>query len=198
MKALFAEGLALGLSTGLYCLGACAPFLVPYLLAEETGWRRDLTVLGKFLIGRLAAYMLFAVVVGYLGARAATPPPWLTGVAFLLCGLALIGYAVARNAPRPGACGRLAAPGMPLLMGFLAGINICPPFTAGLVRLLTLGSVGRCVVYFAAFYLGTTVYVAATLLLAPLKAVPRLRAAASIACGLSGLWFAAMGLAALR
>ena len=60
MTALLAEGFGLGLSTGLYCLGACAPLFVPYLLAEGGGWRPQLRALVEFMAGRLAAYLLFA------------------------------------------------------------------------------------------------------------------------------------------
>ncbi|MBI4677616.1 MAG: sulfite exporter TauE/SafE family protein [Elusimicrobia bacterium] len=201
LTGLIAEGLGLGLSTGLYCLGACAPVLVPYLLAEEPRFRRDLMVVGQFLLGRLAAYLLLAVVVGLAGARLTAMPGWVTGPALLVCGLVLLGYAFMRGAPRLDACARASASpavrNIPLLMGFLVGINLCPPFMAGLVRLATIGSVAGCVAYFTAFFAGTTVYVLPVLLAAPLKSVERLRAAAAIACGLSGLWFAGLGLAKL-
>lgn len=201
MTALLAEGLGLGLSTGLYCVGACVPVLVPYLLAEERGWERDLVLLGKFLLGRLAAYLLFAVVVGAAGASLGAPPPWLSGASLLACGLLLLAYAFTRSLPRLDLCATVSrSPALrqaPFLLGFLVGANPCPPFVAGLARLLTVGSVAGCVAYFSAFFVGTTAYVLPVLLAVPLKAVERLKSAAAIAAGLSGLWFIGLGLARL-
>ena len=73
------EGFFLGLSTGLYCLGACAPVFVPYLLAEGSGGRFQARAVAEFMAGRLAAYLLFAVAVGALGARFQGLSPRLVG-----------------------------------------------------------------------------------------------------------------------
>lgn len=201
MTALLAEGLALGLSTGLACVGACLPAILPCMLAEEGRPSRAVGALLQFLAGRLAAYLLFAVTAGLAGANMSTLPPWFAGAALLASGLVLLGYSVVRAAPTLGPCARLAGSpavrGTPLLLGFLAGINICPPFVAGLVRLLTIGSVAGCLAYFSAFFVGTTVYLLPVLLAVPLRQVERLKSGAAIAAGLSGLWFAGLGLARL-
>ncbi|MFA6317964.1 MAG: sulfite exporter TauE/SafE family protein [Elusimicrobiota bacterium] len=201
MAALLAEGLGLGLSTGLACLGACVPVLAPYLLAEERAWRRDLRILVEFLLGRLAAYLLFAVAVGMAGSALGAPPAWLSGASLLACGVLLLCYAFVRTMPRLDLCARVAGnpafKAAPFLLGFLAGISPCPPFIAGLARLMTIDSVLGCAAYFAAFFVGTTVYVLPVLLALPLKALERLRRAAVIAAGLCGLWFTALGLSSL-
>jgi len=51
------QGFLLGLSTGVFCLGYCAPVLVPYVLAEARPQLGvNLGLVGQFLLGRLAAY----------------------------------------------------------------------------------------------------------------------------------------------
>ncbi len=199
MSALLLEGFALGLSTGLYCLGACAPLFVPYLLAEaRQGLRPNALVILEFLAGRLAAYLLFAAGASLLGQKAGAVPGWLLGAGIFLSGVLLSLYAVARNAPHLSFClplsRALGAARLPFLFGFLVGINVCPPFTAGLVRLLALRDLPAGVLYFSAFFLGTTLYMLPMLATAPLSRVQRLRGVASIASALSGLWFMGLGL----
>ncbi|MBI5622154.1 MAG: sulfite exporter TauE/SafE family protein [Elusimicrobia bacterium] len=201
MTALLLEGLGLGLSTGAYCAAACVPVLAPYLLAEEKGFTRDLLVVGKFLLGRLAAYLLFAIAAGLAGSALGPLPAWLSGASLLACGALLLGYSLVRGLPGLDLCARLsgnpAFKGAPFLLGFLVGVNPCPPFVAGLARLLTVGSVAGCAAYFTAFFVGTTVYVLPVLLAVPLKAAERLRSAAGMAAGLCGLWFCGLGLSRL-
>lgn len=201
MTALLAEGFGLGLSTGLYCLGACAPLLVPYLLAEGAGWRAHLWALAQFLAGRLIAYVLFAAAVGALSARLDPVPPKVVGAALLASGLLLLVYGAVRNAPAIPACvalGRgLGRARVPFWLGFLVGLNVCPPFVAGLARLVALGEAFSGVLYFVAFFAGTTLYMAPLLPLAPLGRLERLRTVASLASLLSGLWFAVLGVSTL-
>lgn len=199
MMSLLAEGFSLGLATGLYCLGACGPLLVPYLLAEgEGGLRPNLRMLAEFLAGRLAAYLLFAAAVGFIGARRpGTVPAWVLGAGYLASGLLLCLYSLAKNAPRWNLCASLARSAtlrrLPFALGFIVGLNVCPPFAAGLVRLLELADPARGAAYFAAFFAGTTLYVLPLSAAAPLARFERLRAVASLASGLAGLWFMGLG-----
>ncbi|MCX5789809.1 MAG: sulfite exporter TauE/SafE family protein [Elusimicrobia bacterium] len=200
MTLLLGEGFALGLATGLYCLGACAPLLAPYLLCESEGaFGRGARLLLEFMAGRLAAYLLFAAAASKLGARY----PGLAGgrvvaAGLLLSGLLMVLYAVVRSAPRLSVCApwadSAAVRRLPFAFGFLVGINVCPPFAAGLLRLVSLASPAKGMVYFAAFFVGTTVYMLPFLVAAPLSRGPRLRSAAALASGLAGLWFAGLGL----
>lgn len=202
MSALLAEGFALGLSTGLYCLGACAPLMAPYLLAEAPGMRKNLRLAAEFLAGRLAAYLLFAAAVGWAGERwSGAVPPRLLGAGLLLSGLGMLWYAVFRGAPRFGLCLPPAAArplaAFPFALGFLVGINVCPPFAAGMLRIVSLGGSARAAAYFAAFFAGTTLYMLPFLAAAPLSRFKRLPDIAALASGLCGAWFALLGLSRL-
>lgn len=198
MLGLAAEGFSLGLSTGLYCLGACAPLFVPYLLAESRGWSRQVFVLAQFMAGRLAAYLLFGAAAGWAGARFQGPPFWAEGPGIFLSGLALLLFGLAQNAPRLRAClppsFTKTLGGIPFLLGFLLGINICPPFIAGLIRLFALKSAALGALYFAAFFAGTTLYMLPLAATVPLSRLARLKNIAAVASLLSGLWFMSLGL----
>lgn len=197
---ILAEGFTLGLSTGSVCLVACAPLLVPYLLAESKAlWLANFWLLVQFMVGRLLAYLLFAVAVGLAGVHlGASLPNWAEGTALFLAGCLMLVYAAARSDSHPGLC-RMAAKAipaskMPFLMGFLVGINVCPPFLAAAARVFALRDVGLSVLYFLAFFAGTSLYILPLVVLTPAARLERLKSIGWLACILSGLWFCCSGL----
>jgi sulfite exporter TauE/SafE len=192
------DALLLGLSSGAICLASCAPFLIP-VLAVEGGSRRQrrFALLGIFLIGRLLAYAAVGALAGYLGAlaagfldptldRALLRAGWaIGGIVLLLGGLS--------GVKGPAFCSRVAAGERPTLSAFVlgvaAGLNLCPPFVAAAGRAAALG-MGGGALYFALFFLGTSIW---TL---PFGLVPRLKkraaeakAVARIAMLLLGAYF---------
>jgi len=197
---LLAEGFTLGLSTGPYCLTACAPILVPYMLAEQRmGWRGNAFLLAEFMGGRLAAYLLFGAAAGLAGPKLSGHlPPWMMSAALLASGLLMLAYLFVKAAPGS----RLCAAGwvskgirrLPFALGFVLGINLCPPFAAGLVRVLALGSAFLGTVYFAAFFVGTSLYLLPVAVSFPFLSQKRLRFIGALAGALAGLWFTASGI----
>ncbi len=55
------QGFFLGLASGTACLANCAPVFLPYLLGEGEKIPKNYILLGQFLGGRLAGYLLFAL-----------------------------------------------------------------------------------------------------------------------------------------
>lgn len=197
------EGFFLGLATGPYCLAACAPFLVPYLCAEgEPGLAANLAVLARFLAGRLAAYLLFGAAAGAAG-RAVGPvvPAWLPSLALGLTALLMLAYVLAKDFPKLSWClavSRWATPErVPLALGFLTGINVCPPFVTGLLRAMALGSALAGAAFFASFFLSTSLYLLPVLGVWPWLSGGRARGIGRMALVLAGLWYLAQAAAAL-
>ena len=203
MTRILAEGLGLGLSTGLYCLGACAPLFVPFMLAEgKPALRSNFWLVMEFMAGRLAAYLLFAAGASLLGERyGANVSGRLLSAGLLISGLLMLAYALVKNLPQLGLCAQLsrslAISRLPLWLGFLVGINVCPPFAVGMIRLFAIGSVLPGMAYFAAFFVGTTLYMLPLLAAGTLARFERLKSIAAVASGLAGAYFAASGLAGL-
>jgi sulfite exporter TauE/SafE len=144
---LVSRALVLGLSTGLFCAGFCVPLVGPLLLADDKGgMRRSASRVGLFLLGRLVAYLLFGVVFGALGGALSRRWPFKSVLLPLLyagLGLLMIGYAVVQSFPHWGLC-RAVSPGLRsgwyvALVGFLAGINICPPFLLAVTTVMDIG-----------------------------------------------------------
>ena len=62
------KALALGFSSGIFCLGYCYPVLAPIMLSrKERAFKKTALSLGLFMLGRLIAYILFGALVGLLG-----------------------------------------------------------------------------------------------------------------------------------
>jgi len=156
--------LALGLSSGVYCVGGCLPVMMPLVFSERTTLRERAKTLIAFSGGRLAAYLAFGFVAALVGK--ACPPALSRGAALAsMLGLAplLILYGV-RGAGAKG-CGtsfvrgrgtgrRRPAP----LLGFLTGINVCPPFLLALSTVMLEGRVLDGLLFFAVFFAATSLY----------------------------------------
>jgi sulfite exporter TauE/SafE len=196
------RGFALGLSTGIFCLGYCYPALAPVLLSRrEAGWWRTASSLALFLAGRLAAYLLFGVLAGLAGPRLLNSPAfqaWVLPILFLAIGALLVLYGAVTGLPRL----RICALGSPffsdrrflLLLGFLAGVNLCPPFLLAIGYALELGGIAESVLFFLFFFMATSLFLLPFLLSWLLARFQSVRAAARIAAIIAGLWFAYLGL----
>jgi hypothetical protein len=193
-----AEGWTLGLSTGAYCAVSCLPVLAPYIMgAGERSLPRALLIFSLFLSGRLAAYLSFAAAAMLLGRLAAPAlPQWAGGAAMIAAGTILLAAPFARlSAGCPGAI-PAAGKALPFSLGFLTGVNFCPPVLAGLLRLASLPDIFSGLVYFSGFFIATAMF-----LLPALAPVPflndRVKSIGRMALFLSGLWLLGNGITAV-
>ena len=185
---------------GLFCATSCLPFIAPYLVAERRDAKATAGTLMQFILGRLGGYILFGAVFGYLGER-------LNGAAFnlftivslVLLSFLLILYAVGLMKPSWSVCGMSRWPRrrIPLLMGFLMGVNICPPFLLSVAYVFTLHSLFKGIVYFLVFFAATTVYFLPLFFLGFLGKLNEFRAVARVSAVLVGLLFTAYGFYAI-
>jgi sulfite exporter TauE/SafE len=200
------SALSLGFSTGIFCLGYCYPVLGPLLLSREKS-KGENTIAGSsgavglFLLGRFIAYVLFGAVAGLAGkglrANRAVALYVIPGV-FVLLGLSMVSYGVFQNLPHLNICqllnrhfrhGRFL-----LLMGFLAGINLCPPFLLAVGYVLNLGEVWRGMLFFVFFFLATSVFLIPFFFSGLLSKFHNVRVAARLTAVAAGLWFVYLGL----
>lgn len=198
MIRMIAEGWLLGLSTGPYCLGACMPFMIPYLFAEgQSTWGGNLKIIGEFLLGRFLAYLLFGALVGwigellqpYLSQRIASAALGATAALMLL-------YALVKSLPQWTVCAwmsrRLRGISMPVVLGFLIGINVCPPFLIAVARLLQVGGLASGVIFFLGFFAGTSLYTLPLLGVSPLTQQVRFQHIGTLSAILVGSWYLIM------
>lgn len=78
------EALTLGFASGSACLASCGVLPLPWLTGMRRGWRGTCGLLGIFLGGRLAGYLVFGLGVGLAGRVANLTLGFLFPVGFII------------------------------------------------------------------------------------------------------------------
>ena len=207
------EALLLGLSVGLVCLASCGAVLVPWLVVQQRAFLSTAWLLGQVLAGRLAGYLLFACAAWIAGALL-LPGDVRTrvlvfGLVHLALATALLWYAFAGSPVRPHGVAPSAHPGRllslrrrvarlgPPALGFLTGVNFCPPFVVATVRAAELRSLPASLAFFTLFFLGTSVWFLPFLAAGAARRIPEAHFVARIAMGVVGAYYGYMGVVAI-
>jgi len=201
----------LGLATGPVCLAACGPVVLPWMLVQPQGMRLHSRQLFLFLAARLAGYMVFAAAVWLVGSsipRAWSGRSWLLGSIQVLLAVGLVVYAAGwprrrctpaepsnrlvqiGEAPRPWRSGALA-------LGFLTGINLCPPFLVAGVRAAQLPSLSASLLFFVFFFAGTAIWFLPFLSLGFVRRTPAVITVARMVAVLLACWYGYSGVSTL-
>jgi Na+-translocating ferredoxin:NAD+ oxidoreductase RnfG subunit/ferredoxin/sulfite exporter TauE/SafE len=192
MFAMLSRAFLLGLATAPFCAAACAPVFLPVVLSREKArFGAQAAALGEFLLGRLVAYAAVGLVVGWIGgAASAKMPPWAMPAATALLGAALLLYAVSETTHESAFCRAVKRWGrggtFPLLLGFLTGANICPPFVMAMTDTLRAGGALNGLAYFIAFFAATSLVSLPLLALALGSFLPAVQSLGRVACGVVG------------
>ncbi|OGZ32343.1 MAG: hypothetical protein A2V69_02660 [Candidatus Portnoybacteria bacterium RBG_13_40_8] len=188
----------LGISTGIFCFTYCVPFIAPYLVSEERKLAKNFKVILEFILGRLGGYILFGAIFGYLGEKISNQAVNLILIiSLMVLAVVLIFYALGLLKPKGIFCSSKYIKfreKSPLLMGFLMGINICPPFLMSLAYVFSLHSVFKGIIYFLMFFLGTTLYFLPVTFLGFLGKMKEFRLIARIAGLIVGFAFLTYGI----
>lgn len=200
----------MGLASGPACMASCGPVLVPSLLSEQAGVRRNVRYLTAFLGARFLGYLLFAAVAWELGALVSIPPAprlLLIGIVHILLAGVLLWYAYSAGHACAQSCagselvslGVTKKRGLPgaAALGFLTGLSLCPPFVAAGVRAAELGSVVAAVFFFAVFFVGTSIWFVPFVGLGCIARNEAVTTVARMAMVLIALYYAYLGLAML-
>jgi len=188
----------LGISTGIFCFTYCVPFIAPYLVSEERKLGKNFRLILEFIFGRLGGYILFGAIFGYLGEKISNRAVnFILIISLMLLSVVLIIYALGFLKSKGIFCSakyiKFRAK-TPLLMGFLMGINICPPFLMSLAYVFTLHSALRGMIYFLMFFVGTTLYFLPVTFLGFLGKMKEFRLIAQIAGLIVGFAFLVYGI----
>lgn len=194
MNGIIFQALLAGLSTGVFCTAYCLPFIAPYMAAEGRSLKESVGVILRFLGGRLSGYVLFGALFGWLGEQLhGAVLNVLLPVALIVMAVLLLLYGLGLLQHRWSCCSPRLGRRAPYLMGFLMGVNVCPPFVLSLAYVATLQSVLNSILYFVVFFVGTSVYALPLVFVGLLGRMPEFRRAAQISAVAVGLLFAAYG-----
>jgi hypothetical protein len=198
------QGFLLGLANGTTCLAYCAPVLVPFLLGEGRGVRQNWAVLAQFLGGRLGGYLLFALL-AWLAGRLLGGIESYRGLVFgsvYICLAALLVYYGLRKPPEICAGASRGAQAwlarwpalLPLGLGFLTGLNLCPPFLLAFTGAASARSLLGSLLFFATFFIGTSLYFLPFPFLGALRGHTALRTIGRLASALVALYYLVYGI----
>jgi len=183
----------LGLSVGIYCFSYCLPFAAPLMVTEEKKRKENFFIVLKFIIGRFFGYLAFGALFGYLGQKINNLQISLfINGALIALSLFLIIHALGLMGPKYFPfCERLKRYNnkLPFLMGFLMGVNVCPPFLMSVAYVFNLKSVFLGMVYFLMFFLATSIYFLPLFFLGFLNKLKAFQKAARLAALMVGVLF---------
>ncbi len=186
-----------GLSTGIYCLSYCFPFLVPLILSEDRKKKENLTLLVKFIGGRFFGYITFGAFFGYLGEKINISVfNFISLLAMTFLSLLLILHSLSFFKKESFFCKKfyLKRKNTPFFFGFLTGVNICPPFVISLTYVFNLHYFIGGIVYFSIFFLATTLYIFPLFFVGFLNKMEEFRKVGRISGLIVGLLFLSYGL----
>ena len=193
----------LGLSAGIYCVGACLVFFMPYLLVEgEQKIFENLRKILSFMLGRLIAYIAFALSMGFIGSAYQNIfTTRFSHISLIVASSLMLIYSLAHNFRDSRSCApfinRFSLMRIPFFLGLFTGLNPCPPFLVGATRLLTLNNILGGMVLFIAFFLGTSVYMIPLAFVSYLNKNERFKQIGLMVALLSSLWFLSVGISGL-
>ncbi len=195
------KAIALGFSTGIFCLGFCFPILIPFIFSrQEASIKSSSVSLGLFLFGRLSGYLfvgLAAGMVGFYSKDILSIHRIVIPYLFILLGSIMVIYGLAENLPNLKICcfkkGILQKPKNLFFIGFLAGINICPPFILAISYSAGTKDIVKSLIFFFFFFLATSVYFVPLIFSSVISRFENVRVAARMTSIIVGLWFIYQG-----
>jgi sulfite exporter TauE/SafE len=204
MGVLMLQGFLLGLANGTSCLAYCAPVFLPFLLSEGMTVRRNVPLLVQFLAGRLAGYLLFGLIAWRVGQWLQNTPAngFLMGTIYLVLAGLLIAYGFTTPKARclAGSGRRMrefagSFPALlPAILGLFTGLTLCPPFLAAFADASSRTSLAGSIIFFAAFFAGTSIFFIPIPFAGFLAGFNPLRIVGRLACGLTGILYAYRGI----
>jgi hypothetical protein len=193
------KGFLLGAANNFVCIGVCAPVLLSYLLSREN--KPYIPIIG-FLAGRLLAYLVFALGSGFLGVYfEGRLDPLIFSIVTIILAAWLIIFSAGKLGHSQTFCrfsakyfsGKYFA----FFWGTAAGLNICPPFLLGLSETMGMHSLIKPVIFFAGFYLGSSLWLIILLFTDKLTKKRNVLVIGRVLSLLVGLWYLGKGVSSL-
>jgi hypothetical protein len=194
------QGFFLGLANGTTCLAFCAPVLIPFLLSEGNDIPQNLVTLFMFLGGRLVGYLLFGLLAWAMGGLllgAGSYQAVTIGAAYVGLSVLLLVAVLGKRASLSSACAPKGTQArlnrwpalLPIGMGLLAGLKVCPPLLLAFSNAVNIGTLGGSLFLFLMFFLGTSIYFLPMSLLGAFTRLPDLQLVGRFAAVIVALYY---------
>jgi len=197
------KALILGLSTGMFCLGYCMPVALPLFFGKQNLPSKTVNyMLVQFLSGRMAAYLIFGAAAGFAGREISKLIlRRISASAMIILALLLIFYSIWQQIERKKSCStgkHLKKHGkIPVIMGMLIGLNVCPPLLLAASYVFQMGEVIKGVIFFFVFFIATSIYMLPLLFGRRLSGYAQIRWIANVTGFVSGIIFLFTGIVSL-
>ena len=165
----YLSALLLGLSSGIACISVCLPGVVPILLGKRSSVAQSAKFVTIFLSGRWLAYLLAAVLSSILSAAVygIVSDRKVMIITQLILGVIMLLFALGKlssrclNPLKHKALRTFVKKHeyvLPLIMGFVTSVALCPPFVSMVVQTAGEQSFWRTAALFSLFFVGTLPY----------------------------------------
>lgn len=200
------EGFFLGLANGTVCVAYCAPVLVPYMLGKGENTLENFSTLAKFLLGRLLGYMAFALLAwttNKIILQNTVYKELILGVAYIILAVFMFFYgiinshtfcAVKHTKKLLSKLSFLNSKILPIILGLLTGLNICPPFLMAFTGAAFSGSILGSMSFFLMFFIATSLYFLPIPFIGMLKNHSELKNIGKMAAVIMSLYYLYMGI----
>lgn len=160
----------MGLANGTLCMSYCAPVLVPYMLGKGDNVKGNFYTVGKFLVGRFIGYMIFALLAystNKIILKNNSYKEIILGLTYTILAVFMFFYGMC-NPHKHCPIGKskkimdkfdfVDSKKIPILLGLLTGLNLCPPFLMAFTGAASSGSIISSLVFFFMFFIATSLY----------------------------------------
>ncbi len=156
----FTEGSMLGFATGISCAVFCLPVLIGLTSRNVNNITPVIDII-YFLAGRLFAYIFVGIFFSFIGMHLKfasiidVVSKFIITVLLVYWGIK--GFIETDNENKNCSIKKFSKT-VPLLAGMITGISPCPPFIAGITRVIGVGDIFMGILYFTGFYLTTSIF----------------------------------------
>lgn len=188
----FTEGFVLGITTGHICLATCGPIYSSFLMQKNHTAFRYFTATLEISLGRFITYLLVGALAGLLGQQISdTYRIYFTVTAYILFSVYLL-VSVFRSKKCDSGCtlpkwNKFAE--WPIVLGIITGINVCPSFLLAFSRSFVLSGPVSGMMFFAAFFVGTSIFLIPVSFIGMLGKKKLFRSIARVAAVVVSTWF---------
>lgn len=167
----------------------CFPFLAPFMTAEKRDTKKNIVLILCFTFGRFLGYMIFGFLFGYLGEKLQSSTlTLLADISLILISILLILHITGLYKQKETPClAQKFQNHNAISMGFLMGINICPPFLLSLSYVFSLHNTIQGILYFLIFFISSSIYFLPLIfvgMLAKIKEFQTVARLSGIICGI--------------
>lgn len=159
----------LGLSSGIACISVCLPSITPILMGRRSTVAQSAKFVSVYLSGRLGAYLIAAAITTLFSAAiynvvsnriVMTATQFVLAVIMILFAAGLLSSKCINPLKHKRLLTFLKSNDylLPLGLGFITSITLCPPFVSLVLQTAGEQSMARMLLLFTMFFLGTLPY----------------------------------------